>query len=290
MRSIITQSISITLISACVITGWYVFVKPNTESLSPRCEVVAAAPLSTTKPAEQGLTPTVTTEQTLSTNEHEESVNIPGSYEYFDEEGISAKAAAEYREISVLPFNPKVVECKDAWSTEGSGSELLLRKVCTAQHKYPTHPYYDYETENLLQLANNHDPLAAAVLAERLTLSHPFEAIMLRLYSAISTNKPAPLLQIAQQHYPIEGVLPHVRERNLMSHYAHVSVAQRMGHPAADLSFAENAGSERLVAYQQFADDLYNNLQSVEPHTEGILTPELEAALLGKSVQQDESG
>jgi hypothetical protein len=289
MKTVATQAISVILISGLVIGGWYLFLNPEFVQQVPvkpeQFEAIAKKP-ETNKPT---ATTTVMAGNEPAQQEEAltEPVNISGAYEYFDEEGIPAEAAEEYRQISVLLYNPKVVECKDAWTTEGGATELRFRKVCTAQHKYPKHPYFEFETENLLGLANSHDPLAAAVLAERLTKSHPFEAILLRLYSAVSTGKPAPMLQIAEQHYPIEGVLPNIRESNLLSHYAHVSAAKRMGHPAADLSFVESAGSDRLVTYQRFADAFYDMFQAAQPHTESVLTPEMEASILGKLPQQE---
>ena len=295
MKAIITQALSVAVLFTLVIGGWYVFIKPVPEPTRSPFEVFAEKdePL----PVEEAAKPEPPSDasqpevppQPKEPEELSEPVNVPGNYEYFDEEGISAEAAEEFRKISVLPFNPKIIECKDAWTTKGGQSELLFRKVCTGKYKHPKHPYFEYDAATLLDLADNNDPLAAAVLAERLTLSHPTEAIALRISSAIQSGKPAPLMQVAEQHYPIEGVLPHVRERNLLSHYAHVSAAKRMGHPSADLSFIEGAGSERVSAYQNFADKFFENIQ--QPHGEDatILTIGMRASILGESLSNNEN-
>ena len=186
-----------------------------------------------------------------------EPVNILGAYEYFDEEGISAEAAEEYRQMAVLPYNPSVVECEHQWTTYDGRTEAVYAEVCTYRRKYPEHPYFEYDTEGLIELVKNNDALAAAVLSERFVVEYPTEALALALHSTFASNKPDQLLRIANTQYRTNGVPQEIKNENIGPRYLFTSIAQKMGHPAADLAFAEYLSTEELVDLELRAQLMY---------------------------------
>ena len=191
-----------------------------------------------------------------------EPVNIPGNYEYFDEEGISAEAAAEYRQMAVLPYNPLMAECEHKWTTHDGRTESIYTEICTYKRKYPEHPYFDYSTEGLLELTKNNDALAAAVLSEKLKDEYPSEAIALAIYSTFISSKPDQLLKIANAKYRTNGVPQKIKHENTAPRYVYTSIAQKMGHPAADLSFADYLSTEELSLLEASAQDIYTKLKA----------------------------
>lgn len=191
-----------------------------------------------------------------------EPVNIPGNYEYFDEEGISAEAAAEYRQMAVLPYNPLMAECEHKWTTHDGRTESLYTEICTYKRKYPEHPYFDYSTEGLLELTKNNDALAAAVLSEKLKDEYPSKAIALAIYSTFISSKPDQLLKIANAKYRTNGVPQKIKHENTAPRYVYTSIAQKMGHPAADLSFADYLSTEELSLLEASAQDIYTKLKA----------------------------
>lgn len=191
-----------------------------------------------------------------------EPVNIPGNYEYFDEEGISAEAAAEYRQMAVLPYNPLMAECEHKWTTHGGRTESIYAEVCTYKRKHPKHPYFDYSTEDLLELTKNNDALAAAVLSEKLKNDHPAEAIGLALYSTFISNKPDQLLNIANAKYRTNGVPQKIKHENTIPRYVFTFIAQKMGHHSADLSFANYLSTEELSVLEANAQNVYMKLKA----------------------------
>ena len=191
-----------------------------------------------------------------------EPVNIPGNYEYFDEEGISAEAAAEYRQMAVLPYNPLMAECEHKWTTHDGRTESIYTEICTYKRKYPEHPYFDYSTEGLLELTKNNDALAAAVLSEKLKDEYPSEAIALAIYSTFISSKRDQLLKIANAKYRTNGVPQKIKHENTAPRYVYTSIAQKMGHPAADLSFADYLSTEELSLLEASAQDIYTKLKA----------------------------
>ena len=191
-----------------------------------------------------------------------EPVNIPGNYEYFDEEGISAEAAAEYRQMAVLPYNPMVAECEHKWTTHDGRTEAIYAEVCTYKRKYPEHPYFKYDTEGLIELVKNNDALAAAVLSERFVVDHPTEALAFAIHSTFASNKPDQLLKIANTQYRTHGVPQKIKNENVIPRYVFTSIAQKMGHPAADLAFAEYLSTEELLNLELQAQLMYFKLKA----------------------------
>ena len=268
MKAIITQALSVAVLSTLVIGGWYVFLKPEPEPTRSPFEVFAEKnePL----PVEE----TMEREQSAKTEEPSEPegpselkkpsepVNNLGNYEYFDEEGISAEAAEEFKRLSVLPFNPRVAICEDAWINEDGINQLTYRQRCQVESKYPEHPYFNYPTESLVDMTRNADPLAAAVLAEKLKEHDSQRSMALALYSGFISGKPAQLLELVDRNFPIEKVDALTRNRNVMGRYLMTSVAQKMGHTGADLSFASNLGADRLAGLEDAASAIFQTLKN----------------------------
>lgn len=171
-----------------------------------------------------------------------EFANIAGAYEYFDEEGISPEAAEEYRQFNVLPYNPEETTCEDAWITEKVGAGLIYKKKCTSKKKYAPHPYYDHDIESLEEKAEfGKDPLAAAVAADRLADTDASRAVGLAIYSSLVSNKPGPIYDHAQRHFALKNIADEeLRSIRMPTYYSLMKIAQDMGHPNVDLSFADS--------------------------------------------------
>jgi hypothetical protein len=260
MKAIITQALSVAVLSTVVIGGWYVFIKPE-PAHSPFEVFVEKDEPSTAGEVTESLTPLEVAEAS-EPEELSEPVNVPGNYEYFDEEGISAAAAEEFRQLSVLPYNPKVATCEDAWINEDGINQLTYRQKCQVESKYPEHPYFDYPIENLVDMTRNADPLAAAVLAEKLKEHDPQRSMALALYSGFISGKPAQLLELVDKNFPIEKVDSLTRNRNVMGRYLMTSVAKKLGHTGADLSFASNLGADRLAGLEDAASAMFQTLKN----------------------------
>lgn len=115
-----------------------------------------------------------------------EPVNLPGAYEYFDEEDISAEAAARFRAISVLPFNPLETHCDSDWVTEGQSFELLYGEKCVSTRKYPPTLNYALPLKELERKAEfEKDALAAAVASERLEQMDKPRFLGLAIYASL---------------------------------------------------------------------------------------------------------
>ena len=263
MKAIITQALSVAVLSTVVIGGWYVFIKPEPEPARSPFEVfVEKDEPSTFEEVTESVTPLEVAEAS-EPEELSEPVNVPGNYEYFDEEGISAEVAEEYRKVSVLPYNPFVQECENQWTTHDGRTEAVYEEVCSPKRKYPEHPYFSYDLESLLEMTkNNKDVLAAAVLSEKFKHDYPPEALALALYSSFTSGKPGQLLEIANTQFRTNGVPQKIKNENMIPRYIFTSVAQKMGHPAADLSFAEYLPTEQLVNLEAQAMAMYFNLKA----------------------------
>ena len=261
MKAVVMQCISVLFFSTLVISGWFMFVAPESEQThTPNSTSEEPEPIRTIQPDKPR---DDLSNQGSETGEQEiELVNIPGNYEYFDEEGISAEAAEEFRRLSVLPYNPLVTTCEHKWTTHKGQTEAIYEEVCTSKRKYPEHPYFSYEIESLLDFTQNKDLLAAAVLAERTKVTHPAESVALMLYSSFASGKPAQLLDYANSVFPIRNVNPAIRQNNLTDHYILTDMARRLGHPDADLSFAGAIPTEQLVKIRAIATTLHDNSQS----------------------------
>lgn len=260
MKAIVTQALSVAVLSTLVIGGWYVFVKPEPEPTRSPFEVFAEKdePLPVKEAAKREQPAKAEEPAELS-----EPVNVLGNYEYFDKEGISAEAAEEYRRVSVLPYNPLVQECENQWTTHDGRTEAVYEEVCTSKRKYPEHPYFNYGLESLVEMTkNDRDALAAAVLSEKFKHDYPPEALALALYSSFTSGKPGQLLDIANTQFRTNGVPQKIKNENMTPRYIFTSVAQKMGHPAADLSFAEYLSTEQLVDLEMQAQTMYFNLKA----------------------------
>ena len=223
--------------------------KPEQALEQPASEETTPAPIKEAEPVEEIEPPA-------------EPVNIAGNYEYFDEEGISAEAAAEYRRMAVLPYNPLVAECELKWTNHDGRTESIYTEVCTYRSKYPEHPYFDYDKEVLLDLTQKGDVLAAAVLSEVLKDASPSQAMALAVYSSFKSNKPDQLLKIANARYRTNGVPPKVRQDNLGPRYVYTFLAQQMGHPDADLSFADFLPTSERFLLDAKAQEIYTQLKT----------------------------
>lgn len=175
-----------------------------------------------------------------------EPVNLPGAYEYFDEEDISAEAAARFRAISVLPFNPLETHCDSDWVTEGQSFELLYGEKCVSTRKYPPHPYYALPLKELERKAEfEKDALAAAVASERLEAVDKPRSLGLAIYASLLTNKPQPIFWHAKRNLQVENLKDaHQRTLRLAQYYMFMRIAKDMGHPLANLDFAANEPPE----------------------------------------------
>jgi hypothetical protein len=203
-----------------------------------------------------------------------EPVNLPGAYEYFDEEGISAAAAARFRAISVLPFNPLETHCDRDWVTQGQSFELLYGEKCVSTRKYPPHPYYALSLKELERKAEfDKDALAAAVASERLEAVDKPRSLGLAIYASLLTNKPQPIFWHAKRNLQVENLKdPHQRALRMAQYYMFMRIAKDMGHPQANLDFAANEPPELRKQWDEQARQVHESLL-LELTLEGYTPP-----------------
>lgn len=203
-----------------------------------------------------------------------EPVNLPGAYEYFDEEGISAAAAARFRAISVLPFNPLETHCDSDWVTQGQSFELLYGQKCVSTRKYLPHPYYALPLKELERKAEfEKDALAAAVASERLELVDTPRSLGLAIYASLLTNKPQPIFWHAKRNLQVENLKdPHQRALRIAQYYMFMRIAKDMGHPQANLDFAVNEAPELRKQWDEQARQVHESLL-LELTMEGYTPP-----------------
>jgi hypothetical protein len=252
-------TLSVAVVAGLLVAYWGIH---QTDSTAETTQVAPEQALEQPASEETTLVPVKEAEPVEEIEPPAEPVNIAGNYEYFDEEGISAEAAEEYRQMAVLPYNPSVVECEHQWTTHDGRTEAMYAEVCTYKRKYPEHPYFEYDTEGLIELVKNGDALAAAVLSERFVVDYPTEALAFALHSTFATNKPDQLLKIANTQYRTNGVPQKIKNENMTPRYIFTSIAQKMGHPAADLAFAEYLSTEELVDLELQAQRMYLKLKA----------------------------
>ena len=195
-------------------------------------------------------------------NEDKHSINID-AFEYFDEEGVTAEAANEYRSVNVIPYNPLVTVCEDDWVTLETQTGRTHTKKCTHTHKYETHPYYQFDAEVLGSLANQHgDALAAAVAADKLADIDAGQAMGLAVFASLISDKPGPIFNHAKKHFDLKYVAdPLERARRIPTYYALMSRALEMGHPDVDLSFADSVPYELRQEWAESARVAHDRLK-----------------------------
>jgi hypothetical protein len=203
-----------------------------------------------------------------------EPVNLPGAYEYFDQEGISAEAAERFRAISVLPFNPLETHCDSDWVTQGQSFELLYGQKCVSRRKYPPHPYYALSLQELERKAElEKDALAAAVASERLEAVDKPRSLGLAIYASLLTNKPQPIFWHAKRNLQVENLKdPHQRALRMAQYYMFMRIAKDMGHPQANLDFAVNEAPELRKQWDEQAREIHESLL-FELQLEGYTPP-----------------
>lgn len=201
-------------------------------------------------------------------------VNLPGAYEYFDEEGVSAEAAERFRAISVLPFNPLETHCTGGWVTEGQSFELFYGERCVSTRKYPPHPYYALPLKELERKAEfDKDALAAAVASERMEAVDKPRSLGLAIYASLLTNKPQPIFWHAKRNLQVENLKDaHQRTLRLAQYYMFMRIAKDMGHPLANLDFAANEPPELRKQWDEQARQVHESLL-LELALEGYTPP-----------------
>ena len=100
------------------------------------------------------------------------------------------------------------------------------------------------------------------MLSEKLKDEYPSKAIALAIYSTFISSKPDQLLKIANAKYRTNGVPQKIKHENTAPRYVYTSIAQKMGHPAADLSFADYLSTEELSLLEASAQDIYTKLKA----------------------------
>ncbi|MBT5683313.1 MAG: hypothetical protein HOJ09_14725 [Gammaproteobacteria bacterium] len=132
-----------------------------------------------------------------------------------------------YEAVNVTFYNPSTTVCEttDVVTEEG---ELIAKEVCRDEYKLPRHPYYALDNEALDTLSYG-EPLAAQILAERISAAEPEAALKLLLHAAATSEKYGPLTFAAHRTFRLYDPIREINQEDVAMHIALIDVALAMG-------------------------------------------------------------
>ena len=163
---------------------------------------------------------------------------------------------ADWEARNVDPYNPQIVDCVGVDLSTSQDS-------CDTEYQFPRHPYYSY-TDAALESLVYSDPLAAQILAARLSLSEPRESLNLSVHSAAISAKPGPLMAAAHGTFRLHYPKRKMSLEDVFYHAALLRIAKKMGNQSGiELNLPDGVSLD-----EKQLDGLVEQIESKMIHTQ----------------------